>query len=84
MLLCSSNMRQYLASADFGEEVFSACVQVWNIVKSLLCSDAPDSFDDNDTGINDVDGRENMSFCWRALKESRLERRYLYLLFLTD
>lgn len=55
--------------------LLACCGQVWNAVHSILCFDAPegrqfheeeDEDDDGDSGSKDI-----LSFCWRALKESR-------------
>ena len=58
--------------------LLACCGQVWKAVHSILCFDAPegrnfheeedeeDEEDDGDSGSKDI-----LSFCWRALKESR-------------
>ena len=53
--------------------IFSICSGVWEVVQHVLCFDAPegheigeDDFNEQDIGTKDV-----LSFCWRALKESR-------------
>lgn len=58
---------------DFNHRLLENCRQVWEAVQNVLCYDAPeghaldDDFDTADAGSKDV-----LSFCWRALKESRL------------
>lgn len=58
---------------DFDRRIFSICSGVWKVVQDVLCFDAPeghaiseDDFNDQDVGTKDI-----LSFCWRALKESR-------------
>ncbi len=58
---------------DFDRRIFSICSGVWEVVQDVLCFDAPegheiseDDFNEQDIGTKDI-----LSFCWRALKESR-------------
>lgn len=49
---------------------------IWQVVKSTLCNDAPEGFlpEDmvNDESIGDLDTKNVLSYCWRALKEASL------------
>ena len=58
--------------------LLACCSRVWDVVKSVLCYDAPEGqhiYDDEDEDgeNNDTDqkSKDRLSFCWRALKESR-------------
>jgi len=53
-------------------EVLDYCTRVWQAVQHVLCSDAPEGYHLEDEEGNDSGGgKEMLSFCWRALKESR-------------
>ena len=42
-------------------------------MKDVLCSDAPEGHDISEDDLNeqDIGTKDALSFCWRALKESR-------------
>lgn len=45
---------------------------VWNCVKGVLCNDAPEGFVPDDIGAEpSINTKDILSYCWRALKESR-------------
>ena len=51
--------------------------QVWDAVRTILCADAPEGYEiRNDGGEYEVDTKDLLSYCWRALKESRLARSF--------
>ena len=58
--------------ADSNLELLKLCRDVWITVKAVLCSDAPEgqTFDE-DHNQAEAGSKETLSFCWRALKESR-------------
>lgn len=64
---------------DLFTTLLTCCHKVWNLVHDILCYQAPegrltyDEDDDDDEDEDDVDnkGKDKLSFCWRALKESR-------------
>ena len=65
------------ASPDVWEgidkRIISICSGVWDVVKDVLCSDAPEGYDISEDELieQDIGSRDTLSFCWRALKESR-------------
>ena len=57
----------------FDKRLFSICSKVWEVVHDVLCSDAPEGFEisEDEVNENDIGTKDTLSFCWRALKESR-------------
>ena len=55
------------------KRIASICAGVWDVVKDILCSDAPEGYDDDEDELieQDIGTKDTLSFCWRALKESR-------------
>ena len=55
------------------KRIASICFGVWDVVKDILCSDAPEGYDLNEDEFveQDIGTKDTLSFCWRALKESR-------------
>lgn len=59
------------------EKILACCSQTWDVVKDVLCFDAPEGHVLEGESINeeieetDAGSKETLSFCWRALKESR-------------
>ena len=55
------------------KRIASICSGVWDVVKNILCSDAPEGYDINEDEFieQEVGTKDTLSFCWRALKESR-------------
>lgn len=55
--------------------LLSCCSKLWAAVRSILCFDAPEGRDlhddDDDDDETDKGSKDMLSFCWRALKESR-------------
>lgn len=48
------------------------CESIWDLVRALLCADAPEGSSLADKTDLDFDqDKEALSFCWRALQESR-------------
>ena len=55
------------------QRIISICSGVWDLVHDVLCSDAPEGYDfsEEDMLEQDIGTKDTLSFCWRALKESR-------------
>lgn len=54
------------------ERILELCENIWNGVKPLLCADAPEGLSiSNDVSLDFDQDKETLSFCWRALQESR-------------
>ena len=55
------------------KRIVSICSGVWDVVKDVLCSDAPEGYDisEDELSEQDIGTKDTLSFCWRALKESR-------------
>ena len=57
----------------FTERIHLICGGVWDAVRHTLCFDAPEGHEmDEEADDVDIDTKDVLSFCWRALKESRL------------
>ena len=55
------------------ERIHSICRDVWEVVRHTLCFDAPEGHEiDEEADDVDIGTKDVLSFCWRALKESRL------------
>lgn len=60
--------------------LLACCSQIWDAVRNILCFDALEGREKQDGNDDDEDddvaadkgSRDILSFCWRALKESRL------------
>lgn len=46
-------------------------VRVWDAVKGILCADAPEGYEIGTANELTVGTKDLLSYCWRALKESR-------------
>lgn len=53
--------------------ILTAIERTWSLVRSVLCNDAPEGFvpDEPEEEDHDMDSKNMLSFCWRALKEAR-------------
>lgn len=53
--------------------IFDYCVEIWEIVKPVLCVESPEGFEADESEDHDLETRpkDTLSFAWRALKESR-------------
>ena len=57
----------------FTERIHLICSDVWEVVRHTLCFDAPEGHEiDEEVDDVDIGTKDVLSFCWRALKESRL------------
>ena len=55
------------------ERIYLICRDVWEVVRHTLCFDAPEGHEtDEEADDVDIGTKDVLSFCWRALKESRL------------
>lgn len=69
----SSTAHDQLRSRLSYQRVLGYCSQTWDAVKRVLCFDVPEgnTLEKEDTVELDAGSKEALSFCWRALKESR-------------
>lgn len=57
----------------FTERIHLICRDIWEVVRHTLCFDAPEGHEvDEEADDVDIGTKDVLSFCWRALKESRL------------
>ena len=57
----------------FTERIHLICRGIWEVVRHTLCFDAPEGHEiDEEVDDVDIGTKDILSFCWRALKESRL------------
>lgn len=58
---------------EFNRRIFLISSGVWEAVRNVLCFDAPEGHDigEDDPNEQDIGTKDTLSFCWRALKESR-------------
>ena len=57
---------------DFHKLLLECCERIWSTVQPVLCVDSPEGqFDEEEDKSPDVGIKDTLSFCWRALKESR-------------
>ncbi|KXT12951.1 hypothetical protein AC579_4056 [Pseudocercospora musae] len=52
--------------------LFDDLVRVWELVKPILCDDAPEGYLPEELKETPNSTKETLSYCWRALKESSL------------
>ncbi|KAL8811725.1 MAG: hypothetical protein Q9200_001557, partial [Gallowayella weberi] len=63
---------------DLSDRLLDTASNVWIAVKDVLCADAPEGLELENPDNQPVAGsKEVLSFCWRALKESRSARTEL-------
>lgn len=57
----------------FNRRIILISSGVWEAVQNVLCFEAPEGHDNGEDGHNEQDPgtKDKLSFCWRALKESR-------------
>lgn len=58
------------------DRILDCCTKIWEAVKEVLCFDSPEGYEESEEGDNlDLGNgtKDTLSFCWRALKESRSE-----------
>lgn len=55
------------------------CEEIWDLAKGVLCYDSPEGYvpegmmDEDGDGEDEMDTQTVMSYCWRAVKESRYD-----------
>ena len=56
----------------FDEKILGICAKVWEAVRAILCCDTPEGMriDEESDDLN-AGSKDTLSYCWRALKESR-------------
>ena len=61
------------ARADLKQEMLACCTDIWEAVKINLCYDSPEGYEDEAEVVDglDIGLKDTLSFCWRAVKESR-------------
>lgn len=62
------------ARKAFKQGILAACMEIWEAVKETLCYDSPEGYQDesNAAEVFELGLKDTLSYCWRALKESRL------------
>lgn len=66
-------LRHTKATEDnLNSRIYDDLCQVWDVVKPVLCNDAPEGYtvDQAEEGLDST--KETLSYCWRALKEASL------------
>lgn len=56
------------------DRILDCCTKIWEAVKEVLCFDSPEGYEEFEEGDSlDLGNgtKDTLSFCWRALKESR-------------
>jgi hypothetical protein len=53
-------------------KIFDLLCLVWDVVKPILCNDAPEGYLPEDFEESSDSSKETLSYCWRALKEASL------------
>jgi hypothetical protein len=53
-------------------KIFDILCQVWDVVKPILCNDAPEGYLPEDFEESSDSSKQTLSYCWRALKEASL------------
>jgi len=63
---------------DLNGRILTLCNNVWEAVRVILCFDAPEGSNDATEELDDLDigEKDTLSYCWRALKESRFVYRF--------
>ncbi|PPJ54294.1 hypothetical protein CBER1_06556 [Cercospora berteroae] len=54
------------------DKIFCHLQHIWELVKPILCDDAPEGYLPEELENTSNDTKETLSYCWRALKESSL------------
>lgn len=54
------------------DTIYSWLRQIWDVVKPVLCDDAPEGYLPEESEACANDTKKTLSYCWRALKESSL------------
>ena len=75
------------ARREANDRMLDCCTKIWEAVKEVLCFDSPEGYEGSEEGDSlDLGNgtQDTLSFCWRALKESRLVNIPLYNFVLTS
>ncbi|KAF2215287.1 hypothetical protein CERZMDRAFT_36176, partial [Cercospora zeae-maydis SCOH1-5] len=54
------------------DKIFYHLQQIWELVRPILCDDAPEGYLPEELESSSNDTKETLSYCWRALKEGSL------------
>jgi hypothetical protein len=65
-------VRSHYENDSVPGEICSRLWEIWDIVKPILCNDAPEGYLPDELEGSRESAKEMLSYCWRALKESSL------------
>ena len=57
----------------FDVSLVQVCLNVWDQVRAQLCVDSPETASEVEDELNDEGPKDLLAFCWRALRDSRLD-----------
>lgn len=63
---------QSSAGIELQSRLFGYLFEVWEVVKPILCNDAPEGYIPEELEESPESTKESLSYCWRALKEASL------------
>lgn len=84
--MSDSSDPEWSARREANDRILDCCTKIWEAVKEVLCFDSPEGYEESEEGDSlDLGNgtKDTLSFCWRALKESRSENRPLNHFMLT-
>lgn len=61
--------------------ILDSCTIIWKAVQEILCYDAPEGAagPEGEAGEVNINAKDTLSYCWRALKDSRYDCRFTCL-----
>lgn len=66
---------EWSARKAANDRILDCCTKIWEAVREILCFDSPEGYEESEEGDSSLDlgngTNDTLSFCWRALKESR-------------
>lgn len=77
---------EWSARRGANDRILDCCAKIWETVKEVLCFDSLEGYEESEEGDSlDLENGTNdtLSFCWRALKESRSENIPFHRFMLT-
>lgn len=84
--MSDSSDPEWSARREANDRILDCCTKIWEAVKEVLCFDSPEGYEESEEGDSlDLGNgtKDTLSFCWRALKESRSENLPLNHFMLT-
>lgn len=84
--MSDSSDPEWSARREANDRILDCCTKIWEAVKEVLCFDSPEGYEESEEGDSLDQGngtKDTLSFCWRALKESRSENLPLNHFMLT-